>query len=252
MASNFWNNLSGAVRRFGDRLADTLGGRTGAKADGPRAFGAAAAFGVLALGLGGWIVLATINRLGQPLTLGNGNANQSSAIAELTRLQAKDTDEDGLSDYDELYRLKTSPYLQDSDSDGVKDADEVNRGGDPNCPEGKSCTGLVTTVTPGQGELTPEFLRQALRDAGVAQSVLDGLPDDQLIGIYQEVTQTGGSVNTNGAQPLPTRGSRGGLGGAEIRQIFIQAGVSATELQDVDDTTLKQIFEQALQSDTSP
>ena len=36
-------------------------------------------------------------------------------------LKNKDTDKDGLSDYDELNFYKTSPYLEDSDSDGFSD-----------------------------------------------------------------------------------------------------------------------------------
>ena len=57
-----------------------------------------------------------------------------------TKLQMEDTDHDGLSDYDELRNYGTSPYLPDTDSDTVKDKDEIDRGTDPNCPEGKVCS----------------------------------------------------------------------------------------------------------------
>ncbi len=60
---------------------------------------------------------------------------------DMEALKKKDTDTDGLSDYDELYVYKTSPYLKDSDSDGVEDKTEVFGGTDPNCPVGKVCDG---------------------------------------------------------------------------------------------------------------
>ncbi len=58
----------------------------------------------------------------------------------------KDTDRDGLSDYDELYVYHTSPYLVDSDSDGIPDGDEIARNSDPNCPEGKNCADVQSSV----------------------------------------------------------------------------------------------------------
>lgn len=52
----------------------------------------------------------------------------------LEQAKTKDTDQDGLSDYDELYIYSTSPYLMDSDSDEITDKQEVDEGTDPNCP----------------------------------------------------------------------------------------------------------------------
>jgi hypothetical protein len=53
----------------------------------------------------------------------------------------KDTDGDGLLDYDEFNTYQTSPYLEDSDSDGLLDGVEVKNGTDPNCPVGQDCYG---------------------------------------------------------------------------------------------------------------
>src|SRR3989344_2262751 len=50
---------------------------------------------------------------------------------DLLGLSKKDSDQDGLSDYDELYLYGTSPYLPDSDSDGVSDKREIATGADP-------------------------------------------------------------------------------------------------------------------------
>ena len=40
-------------------------------------------------------------------------------------LKTKDTDEDGINDFDELYVYETSVYLADSDSDGIDDGEEI-------------------------------------------------------------------------------------------------------------------------------
>jgi hypothetical protein len=51
----------------------------------------------------------------------------------------RDSDNDGLNDYQELNVYNTSPYLKDTDSDGIKDKQEVEQGTDPTCPKGESC-----------------------------------------------------------------------------------------------------------------
>ncbi|MFH1187427.1 MAG: hypothetical protein V1688_01035 [bacterium] len=65
-----------------------------------------------------------------------GDQQQDSSIIAM---QNKDTDGDGLSDYEEIYIYKTSPYLADSDSDNIDDKKEIDTGSNPNCPEGKDC-----------------------------------------------------------------------------------------------------------------
>lgn len=75
------------------------------------------------------------------------DAGPATDIARLleddeVRLQRIDTDQDGLSDFEELTFYETSPYIPDTDSDGVSDSAEVEAGTDPNCPEGESCEGF--------------------------------------------------------------------------------------------------------------
>lgn len=67
------------------------------------------------------------------------------------RLKETDTDEDGLSDYDELHLFRTSPFLADSDSDGVNDGEEVAKSSDPNCPSGKTCRQVSVASAQGTG-----------------------------------------------------------------------------------------------------
>ncbi len=65
--------------------------------------------------------------------------NRAAALSETEDLTAKDTDKDGLSDWDELNIYNTSPYLEDTDSDGHLDKEEIDNATDPNCPDGKDC-----------------------------------------------------------------------------------------------------------------
>lgn len=133
----------------------------------------------------------------------------------------KDTDKDGLSDFDELYIYKTSPYLEDTDSDGKNDAEELSGGTDPNCPEGKECeasgaaAGPETAVpfvpgfdpadfgiSPEPAPLAPKSdvlnnlsaddIRKALREAGIGEETLKKLDDATLLKLYQEAVKEGG------------------------------------------------------------
>lgn len=119
-------------------------------------------------------------------------------------LKAKDTDKDGLTDFDELKIYSTSPYLEDSDSDGVSDFEEVQNGQDPNCPMGKSCrpnVGSESSATlPGSvgsaipdgadslvsGQAQPDEVRQFLIDSGLDRSQVDALSDEEVIRLYKQ------------------------------------------------------------------
>lgn len=207
--------------------------------------------GIVAVLASGWFVYRTIKDVGTPIARrsnANTNSNTSSAIAELAKLHDKDTDGDELSDYDELFSYNTSPYLKDSDSDGVSDSGEISKATDPNCPAGKACTGsqVLTTPTDSTGALSPDFLRQALREAGAAQTTLDALSNDDLLRLYQSILQDNTNDNTNAS--APTLEELNNMTPAEIRQLLISSGVDAATLQAVDDATLKQIYLQGLNS----
>lgn len=103
-------------------------------------------------------------------------ASQENDQKKIEALKTKDTDHDGLSDYDELYVEQTSPYLADTDSDGLSDAIEVTQGTDPNCPQGKSCIEMSTQVIAGS---TSTLDTPALRQAGF------GLPSSTETGASQ-------------------------------------------------------------------
>ncbi len=126
-----------------------------------------------------------------------------------------DTDGDTLSDYDELYVFKTSPYLLDTDSDGYSDDVEVFSSNDPNCPMGSDCTAIsaetagddevdTTEMLEGVGvdveqveslqtqeeimayftSMTPEQIREMLLEAGVTQEEIDALSDEEIQNLF--------------------------------------------------------------------
>lgn len=129
-------------------------------------------------------------------------------------LKTKDTDGDGLSDYQEEYITQTSTYLNDTDGDGIPDKEEISRGTNPNCPEGQQCfNGSATTalpidktLPPKQGEdsaatdpsiavnqvlqqfqnKNPEQIRAFLKEQGLSEDQLKLVPDAMLQTIYTQ------------------------------------------------------------------
>lgn len=108
------------------------------------------------LGFCGFIALGlsfqrVVSRIRDPFTVSR-KAFEASKIAvdklaPEKRLEAeskrRDTDGDGISDYDEEKLLSTSPYLRDSDGDGVQDNVELANGQNPNCADGTACSGAM-------------------------------------------------------------------------------------------------------------
>jgi hypothetical protein len=132
-------------------------------------------------------------------------------------LKSKDTDHDGLSDYDEIYIYKTSPYLKDSDSDGYDDKTEVEHGSDPNCPAGKTCSALA--IPP-----PPTAVTDSSTSTDAAPPVDASLQEQQAL-----VDQL--------MNPTPD----------QIRAILLKAGMQQADLQKIDDQTLLDLYKQSLQ-----
>ncbi|MFC1663255.1 hypothetical protein ACFL04_03795 [Patescibacteria group bacterium] len=189
-------------------------------------------------------------------------------IASLEVLRSDDIDNDGLSDYDELYRYNTSPYLSDSDSDGVSDAEEINADSDPNCPSDKDCSGLIgnvsdSNVNSNQPEVNAQELRQTLENAGAPKYVLDSTDDQALLELYQqtlnEQTDTTNTSTTNTSITNTTEESGdtvdaetlNNLTAEEIRSLLLLNGVNENDLEAIDDDTLKSIFQQAVAEEFS-
>lgn len=148
------------------------------------------------------------------LSINSTSSLSDQQLNEIDSLKTKDTDSDGLSDYDELYFYNTSPYLKDSDSDGFEDKEEINSDNDPNCPAGIDCSGIsgrTNTNTSNQngntnntlitGQANTDSLRQTLKNAGVPQYMLENISDEELMEVYKqtinETSQTNVNANSN-------------------------------------------------------
>jgi len=141
-------------------------------------------------------------------------------------LKTKDTDGDGLTDWDELNVYGTSPYLEDSDSDGISDKEEIETGKDPNCPAGRDCSALADTnvgtsteekslfeqadlnldaggaaeeLSSDQEEILQKMLegqsdasalRKMLLESGMDEATLNQISDEDLLASYQEVLKS--------------------------------------------------------------
>src|SRR5688572_3943788 len=123
-------------------------------------------------------------------------------------MKSKDTDTDGLNDYEESYVYQTSPYLEDSDSDGADDRTELAAGDDPNCPKDKEC-----------GSYYAEFQGSATGTASVS-----GLEEQEKV-IFEQLMN-----------PTPD----------QIRQMLLQSGLDPSEIQGIDDATLIELYQQSL------
>ncbi len=121
------------------------------------------------------------------------------------QLKTIDTDGDSLSDFDELYIYRTSPYVKDTDSDEEDDKLEISKGQDPNCAQGKQCGEVVLSpkemeehspspVSPVQqggvpdlNTITPQQIRELLTKQGVPQDALQNISDKDLVEKFKQI-----------------------------------------------------------------
>jgi len=143
-------------------------------------------------------------------------------------LNQRDTDGDGLNDWDELNYYYTSPYLEDTDGDGLSDKDEIDQDLDPNCFLGQDCYNsdlllnqessnneVVSIDLPESTSLEPEYvgspdsweavlggeadtqaIRQALLDFGADPSFLRQISDENLMTTYRSLSIEAGFLET--------------------------------------------------------
>ena len=124
-------------------------------------------------------------------------------------LQNKDTDKDGISDYEEIYLYNTSPYLEDTDSDGINDKEEIQSGKNPLCPEGQDCLEVNNPLISPYSETIPlqpvlpvekpkdfsqdllknlslDKVRNALKKSGISEETLNKISDEELQKMLEE------------------------------------------------------------------
>lgn len=196
-------------------------------------------------------------------------ATDEAAVME--EAKNKDTDKDGLSDYDELYIFRTSPYLTDTDSDGIPDKQEIEQGSDPNCPQGKVCAGSAlisaeATVTPSNtleppvsnipsadqlllqslfgNNPNPKALREFLLKQGMDKKVLDKLSDAELEAAFKQTVNATSTASAAGAVSDTTDLSK--ITPSDLRKLLLKQGVSEEKLKKVSDENLMKVLQDIL------
>lgn len=195
------------------------------------------------------------------------------ALAEKKLL---DSDGDGINDFDEEITYGTSAFLADTDSDGSTDSTEIADHTDPNCATGKTCFSSITstnssTTVATNTEITnlptddPVVLREQLAALGVSQDVLDQVSDEDLLSVYSSVqanyqtstttTNTNDdpyaellpdTTNTNSVTSVRTYDDLQNLTPEAVRNLLLQSGMTASDLEQIDDATLMQVYQDTL------
>ncbi len=217
--------------------------------------------------VGSWRIIKNIK---SPFQLSDNilpnDLSVKTELDKLVELRQKDSDQDGLSDYEELYIYNTSPYLQDTDSDGYPDKVEIDTGNDPNCPAGENCLleeegGKLASPVPSQGnkdevmdffQLDSASLRALLIDQGMDPEVLNAVDDQTLQQLYQEALKEFQASNDT-TQTDQTQGESGKqtMTAEEIRQELLNQGVDKQLLDQISDEELLQTYQDIINSQSS-
>lgn len=187
-----------------------------------------------------------------------------------TALRLKDTDNDGLNDYDELNVYMTSPYLDDTDSDGFKDGEEIANGNNPNCAAGAECevvdplegatnsTGDVDTSTSLMADILADVdmssvsaeeikaVREAFIESGYDKAKLDALTDKEVYQIYLVSIQTYANNKESGIEAQTEETKISSDDATAIRTAYEKAGYKKEDLDKISDEDLIKAYKEAL------
>ncbi len=184
---------------------------------------------------------------------------EKSSLEQILTLKNKDTDQDGLSDFEEIHIYKTSSYLEDSDGDSYSDKTEIENKTDPLCPMGQSCGKRVESFETEaknpepeienpeifQEEVSLEEIHQMLGKAGIDKETLDKIDDQVLKDLYQETIKETG-INPKEIMDLGMKAKDLKMSTSEIRKLLIDSGIEEDLLNQIDDKTLEKMFLQAI------
>lgn len=146
-------------------------------------------------------------------------------------LKTKDTDGDGITDYDEMNVYKTSAYMEDSDSDGFNDKNEIDSENDPNCPVGRDCYGSAV------------YNESANIDSSQSNSSLNSLLEQTGYNPAMATSsQTGGQSGLAGIADILGKD----VDAATLRQYLIQYGMKKDILDQVSDEDLLKSYQEVL------
>lgn len=167
---------------------------------------------------------------------GNNVNNTIGGLVSDEELRNKDTDGDGLSDWDELNLYNTSPYLEDSDSDGFTDKKEIDSDNDPNCPTGRDC--YSSEILDGQQQETNQDIDSL--------DLLNELNTGGQINANDQNTPEG-NLSQEGNQEDAIKNILGGQGNAALlRQMLIQSGMDENTLSQISDEELMNSYQEVL------
>lgn len=162
-------------------------------------------FAVFGIALG---ILKIRNTLYAPFALNNQvPTSLKDEVNSVDALRYRDTDGDGLSDFDELYIYGTSPYLYDTFGYGISDKEVIAKGL-PLCPKGQNCAGAPSETLP----IT--YSSSSVAVPGLENAALD---------LAQQLKD-------------PT----------QVRKMLLETGVDKDMLSKIDDATLMQMVVQLL------
>lgn len=207
---------------------------------------------VLALFLVGWQAQARLKLIIPTIgsaTTGIREEAISILDAEDQQLREQDSDQDGLTDYQELRVYGSSPFIADSDSDGISDADEIRNQSDPNCPEGTNCQSSIffEPIDSGSIQFNPEIerivsspseIRRLLKQGGADPSVVDRLDDQSLQALAKEsldlFQERSSQENLDLIQTLDE---------GALRELLLGLGISQSELDELEEEDLQLLLE---------
>lgn len=173
----------------------------------------AVVFGVLRLGQ----IIRITNNTGD-----NQREKQYANALEDAKSRVIDTDEDGLTDWEEENLFGTSIYLADSDSDGINDKNEIDQGTDPNCEQGKTCGSDIIGIV------------EEVQDEIDAQAELEGAQDKELITDFSSDSQEAMDALEQGTMPSA----------GQIRSLLRDSGVPESQVNLATDEELLQLFQE--------
>jgi len=178
--------------------------------------------------------------------------------SDLVRLQQLDSDQDGLTDYQELYIYKTNQYSADTDSDGVNDGQEVNKGTDPRCPVGSACDaeGFIVSSSSqfGSNENVNSTQNYPVATTDTSEgSTLDSLSSSgQDVNLSGIISGTPGSLgqlqNFTSDEKIGLTTYFSNLQPSEVRILLLQQGFPKDQVDTLTDADLKSVLNNILNS----
>lgn len=161
-------------------------------------------------------------------------AATTAVLREDDMARRRDTDGDGLSDYNEEHTYQTSPFMRDTDGDGIPDNVEIATGDDPNCAPGQLC-GASKIDLSGLTDSLPALIGVQSNDSNLYAAFQRGMNE----GSERVRAQTGSTSTILQPQIVREAGA--------IRKALVESGkVTASDLDEISDAQLLDLYDQAI------